>query len=100
MEWSVREKRKPGFFKGQTEVSTKMLKIGTQELVLDVLSLGSFFMKLRGYDDDDDGDYEMVASEDFEKSKLRVCVCVCWARWKDFRHNLHNAVGVIIIFIL
>lgn len=76
-----------------------MLKIATQELVLDVLSLGSFFTKLRGYDDDDDGDYEMAASEDFEKSKLRVCVCVCWARWKDFRHNLRTAVGVIIILI-
>lgn len=56
MEWSVREKRKPGFFKGQAEVFTERLKVGAQELVLDVLSLRSLFMKRRGYDDDDDGD--------------------------------------------
>lgn len=54
MEWSVREKRKPGFFKGQAEVFTERLKVGAQELVLDVLSLRSLFMKRRGYDDDDD----------------------------------------------
>lgn len=50
MEWSVREKRKPGFFRGRAEVFTEMLKIGTQELVLGVLSLGSLFTKLRVQD--------------------------------------------------
>lgn len=48
MEWNVSEKREPRFFTGQADVFTEMLEIGTQELVVDVLSLGSLFAKLRG----------------------------------------------------